>query len=102
MVPHDDLLETCFKIVDRIAMTAPQTVKINLQVATQGLNMMGLRNALLHNNELKAMAHLSRSLEFFEPLDRAQRSGGLREFLQMRDGPFQPEPFGPRSEPRED
>ena len=102
VVPHDDLLETCFKIVDRIAMTAPQTVKINLQVATQGLNMMGLRNALLHNNELKAMAHLSRSLEFFEPLDRAQRSGGLREFLQMRDGPFQPEPFGPRSKPRED
>ncbi|MDP6419699.1 MAG: enoyl-CoA hydratase/isomerase family protein, partial [SAR202 cluster bacterium] len=102
VVPHDELLETCFKVVDRIAMTAPQTVKINLQVATRGLNMMGLRNALLLNNELKAMAHLSRSLEFFKPLDEAQRSGGLREFLEKRDGPFQPEPFGPRSKPREE
>ncbi|MCH8087793.1 MAG: enoyl-CoA hydratase/isomerase family protein [Chloroflexi bacterium] len=101
VVPHDDLLETCFKIVDRIALVAPETVKINLQVATRGLYMMGLRNALLLNNELKAMAHLSRSLDFFKPLDEAQRRGGLREFLKLRDGPFQPEPFGPRSKPRE-
>ncbi|MFQ5934190.1 MAG: hypothetical protein ACE5KI_06075, partial [Dehalococcoidia bacterium] len=95
------LIERCFKIVDRIALVAPETVKINLQVATRGLYMMGLRNALLLNNELKALAHLSRSLEFFKPLDEAQRQGGLREFLQTRDGPFQPEPFGPRSRPRE-
>ncbi|MFQ5904359.1 MAG: hypothetical protein ACE5JO_11785, partial [Candidatus Binatia bacterium] len=65
------------------------------------LYMMGLRNALLVNNELKALAHLSRSLDFYKPLDEAQRRGGLREFLKLRDGPFQPEPFGPRSRPRE-
>ena len=102
VVPHDELLETCFKVVDRIAMTAPETVKINLQVATRGLNMMGFRNALLLNNELKTMAHMSRSVEFFKPLDDARREGGLREFLRARDGPFLPEPFGPRSKPREE
>ena len=31
------------------------------------------------------------------PLEEARESGGMRGFLQQRDGPFQPEPFGPRS-----
>ncbi len=101
VVPHDDLLDTCFNIVERIVNVAPETVKINLQVATRGLYMMGLRNALAMNNEFKALAHLSRSLDFYKPLDEAQRRGGLREFLKLREAPFQPEPFGPRSKPRE-
>ena len=101
VVPHEDLIDRCFDIVERIAMNAPETVKINLQVATKGLNMMGLRNALLLNDEMKALAHLSRSKDFFKPLDEAQREGGLRAFLKLRDGPFIPEPFGPRSKPRE-
>ena len=101
VVPHDQLIDRCFSIVERIAMNAPETVKINLQVATKGLNMMGLRNALLLNDEMKALAHLSRSKDFYKPLDEAQRRGGLREFLKLRDGPFLPEPFGPRSKPRD-
>ena len=97
VVPHDQLIDRCFQIVERIALVAPETTKLTLHVATRGLYAMGLRNALLLNNEFKALAHMSRSLDFFKPLDMAQRSGGLKEFLQARDGPFQPEPFGPRS-----
>ena len=32
-----------------------------------------------------------------EYLDDARANKGIREYLQLRDGPFQPEPFGPRS-----
>ena len=101
VVPADQLIDHCFKIVERIALVSPETVKINLYVATMGLEMMGLRNALVLNGELSAMAHSSRREDVLKPLDEARASGGMRSFLQLRDGPFQPEPFGPRSRPRQ-
>ena len=35
--------------------------------------------------------------EFRRPLDETRATQGTKAYLQMRDGPFQPEPFGPRS-----
>jgi enoyl-CoA hydratase/carnithine racemase len=100
IVPKDELIDYCFRIVERIALVSPETVKINLTVATKGLEMMGLRNALMLNDELSALAQSSQREEFKKHLLEAQKQGGMRAFLQRRDGPFQPEPFGPRSQPR--
>ena len=97
VIPQDDLVEECFKIGERIALVSPETVKINLYVATMGLEMMGLRNALILNGELSAFAHASKREDVMRPLEEARESGGMRGFLTVRDGPFQPEPFGPRS-----
>src|SRR5688572_3958366 len=73
VVPVDQLIEECFKIVERIAHVPPETVKINLQISTMGLQMMGLRDALRMDETLSIPAHM------------------------MLDDPFQPEPFGPRA-----
>ena len=97
VVPKDELLDECFSIVERIALVPPETVKINLAVATMGLEMMGLRKALNLNAELSAMAHVSKREEFNKHLEDARKEGGLRAFLQARDTPFMPEPFGPRA-----
>lgn len=97
VVPKDDLLEECFKIVERIALVPPETVKINLAIATEGLEMMGLRKAWTLNAELSAMARLTKREEFNRRLEEARKKGGLHAFLQARDDPFKPEPFGPRS-----
>ncbi len=97
VVPKDDLLEECFKIVERIALVPPETVKINLAIATEGLEMMGLRKAWTLNAELSAMVRLSKREEFNRRLEEARKKGGLHAFLQARDDPFKPEPFGPRS-----
>ncbi len=97
VVPKEKLIDECFSIVERIALVPPETVKINLHVATLGLEMMGLRKAWVLNAELSAMAHLSRREEFNRRLEEARKQGGLRAFLEARNGPFQPEPFGPRS-----
>ena len=35
--------------------------------------------------------------EFNKRLEDAKKKGGLAAFLKERDGPFQPEPFGPRA-----
>src|SRR5262252_6364833 len=97
VVPKADLLETCFKFVERIAHVPPETVKINLHISTQGLEMMGLRKAWALNAELAAMARLSKREEFNKRLEEAKRQDGLEAFLRERDAPFQPEPFGPKA-----
>jgi enoyl-CoA hydratase/carnithine racemase len=101
VVPDEELIDHCFSIVERIALVSPETVKINLHIATMGLEMMGLRNALTLNTELGALAQTSQREDFRKYLDDAQETGGMRGFLQSRDGPFQPEPFGPRSKKKD-
>jgi enoyl-CoA hydratase/carnithine racemase len=101
VVPLDKLLEECFRIVERIALVPPETVKINLAISTMGLEMMGLRDALLLDSQLSAPAHVMLREEFRGPLNEAREKEGIKAYLQLRDGPFQPEPFGPRSRKRE-
>jgi enoyl-CoA hydratase len=97
VVPKNELLETCFKFVERIALVPPETVKINLHISTLGLEMMGLRKAWTLNSELAAMARLTKREEFNKRLEESKKNGGLAAFLQERDAPFQPEPFGPKA-----
>ena len=97
VVPKNQLIETCFQFVERIAHVPPETVKINLHISTQGLEMMGLRKAWTLNAELAAMARLTKREEFNKRLEEAKKKGGLEAFLRERDAPFQPEPFGPRA-----
>ncbi len=101
VVPQDKLLDECFGIVERIALVPPETVKINLAIATMGLEMMGLRDALLLDSQLSAPAHVMLREEFRRPLNEARENKGIKTYLQLRDGPFQPEPFGPRSQKKE-
>jgi len=101
VVPADKLLEECFSIVERIAHVPPETVKINLAISTMGLNMMGFRDALLMDSELSVAAHMMLNEKFRRPLDEVRANQGTKAYLQQRDGPFQPEPFGPRSKKKE-
>ena len=97
VVPHDNLIDESFQIVERIALVSPETVKINLAVATMGLEMMGLHKAWTLGAELSAFAHASQREDYKRHLDDARKNGGLRSYIQVRDEPFQPEPFGPRA-----
>jgi enoyl-CoA hydratase/carnithine racemase len=97
VVPADQLLDECFSIVERIAHVPPETIKINLQITTMGLQMMGLRDALTLDNQLSAPAHVMLREELRRPLDEARFNEGTKKYLMLRDGPFQPEPFGPRA-----
>ena len=91
VVPKQQLLEECFRLVERIALVPPDTVKINLQKATSGYEMMGLAKAWSLNAELSALAQLSRREEFYAPLEEARQQGGWKAFIDRRDAPFQSE-----------
>ena len=54
---------------------------------------------MLMNAPLSALAHASYNSERGALLDLMQQ-GGLRAFLEARDGAFRPEPFGPKSAPK--
>ena len=97
VVSQDSLLETAFEFVERVARIPPETVKINLHISTLGLEMMGLRKAWTLNAELAPMARLSRREEFNKRLDEAKKKSGVKAFIEERDRPFQPEPFGPKT-----
>lgn len=88
VVPKDGLLDETFAIVKRIALVPPETVKINLQKATLGLEMMGLMKAWELNAELTAMAELSNEEDFGKKLEEAKKQGGVKAFFEVRDAPF--------------
>ena len=88
VVPKGRLLDECFALVERIALVPPDTVKINLQKATSGYEMMGLGKAWALNAELAALAQLSRREEFYAPLQAAREQGGWKAFFDRRDEPF--------------
>jgi enoyl-CoA hydratase/carnithine racemase len=96
VVPRDQLLEECFGIVERIAHIPPETITANLHITTIGVEMTGLNQALLLGSQMPPLGAMRRE-EFNRHLNEAQDRGGMREFMQVRDAPFQPEPFGPRS-----
>ena len=80
VVPKDELLETCFKFVERIAHVPPETVKINLQISTMGLEMMGLRKAWTLNSELAAMARLTKREEFKKNSKMPRKKAAWKRF----------------------
>lgn len=88
VVGRENLIEETFAIVKRIALVPPETVKINLQKATLGLEMMGLMKAWSLNAELTAMAELSNEEEFGRRLEEAKKQGGVKAFFTVRDAPF--------------
>jgi hypothetical protein len=49
------------------------------------------------DDTLSVPAHMMLREEFRRPLDEARATRGTKAYLQLRDGPFQPEPFGPRA-----
>jgi enoyl-CoA hydratase/carnithine racemase len=99
VVPHDQLMPRARALAERIALVPEPSIRLNKAIAMLGLQASGVNSALLLEGALSALAHSSHN-EDRERLFEAQRSHGLKAYLELRDGPFQPEPMGPRSKPR--
>jgi len=96
VVPHDELMDRARALAARIALVPEPSIRLNKAIAMQGLQASGVHAALLVEGALSALAHSSHN-DFREKLLEAHRTEGVKAYLQMRDGPFQPEPMGPRS-----
>jgi enoyl-CoA hydratase/carnithine racemase len=99
VVPHDELMPRARALAERIALVPEPSIRLNKAIAMKGIQAAGLHSALLLEGALGALVHSSHN-EDREKLFEAQRSKGLKAYLELRDGPFQPEPMGPKSKPR--
>jgi enoyl-CoA hydratase/carnithine racemase len=100
VVPHDELMPRARALAERIALVPEPSIRLNKAIAMKGIQAAGLNAALLLEGALGALVHSSHNEER-EKLFEAQRSKGLKAYLELRDGPFLPEPMGPKSKPRE-
>jgi enoyl-CoA hydratase len=96
VVPHDQLMEHTYALARRLALVPEPSLRMNKMIAMQGIQAAGVHAALLLEGTLGALAHSSHN-EWREQLYETQRTKGTKAYLEMRDGPFQPEPMGPRS-----
>lgn len=101
IVPHDQLMDRCMALAHRLAQVPPDSVRLNKAITTYGLEAMGLRNALNVNAFISTIVEASNDGPDVAHLEQARQGGGFRGFIEARDRPFIPEPFGPRSEPRD-
>jgi len=96
VVSPDQLLSTARALAERIAQVPEPSVRLNKAITCYGLEAAGLRSGMLLNGALSALAHTSHQ-PVRDDLFAAMREGGMRAFLDKRDTPFRPAPFGPRS-----
>jgi len=96
VVPHDELMAAARALAKRIALVPEPSVRLNKAIAMLGIQAAGLTSGLLLEGTLGALAHASHN-EFREKLFEVHRTQGVKAYLDLRDGPFQPEPMGPRS-----
>jgi enoyl-CoA hydratase/carnithine racemase len=98
VVPVAELMPRAHALAERIAQVPEPSVRLNKAVTCYGLLAMGLGAGMLMNIPLSNLAHASYNAHRGELL-AAMQEGGLRAFLEARDGAFVPEPFGPKSRP---
>lgn len=97
VVPHDELMTRSVALAERLALVPPDSIRINKRISTYGLEAQGLRNALNVNAALSVIVHASGDSPDVANLSKAFQEEGLKAMLVERDGPFLPEPGGPRS-----
>src|SRR5688572_16210556 len=96
VVPHDELMDQARALAKRIALVPEPSVRLNKAIAMQGIQAAGLHAPLRLEGPLGTLAHASHN-EYRQKLFDVHREQGVKAYLEMRDGPFQPEPMGPRS-----
>ncbi len=96
VVPHDQLMEHTYALARRLALVPEPSLRLNKAIAMLGMQAAGLHAGLLMEGTIGTLAHASHN-EFREELYEIQRTKGTKAYLERRDGPFQPEPMGPRS-----
>jgi enoyl-CoA hydratase/carnithine racemase len=100
VVPADQLRESAMRLADRLAQIPADALRVNKAITALGLEAMGLRSAMTLAGALSTIVHSSTDSADLDELRRIRETDGMRASLKHRDGPFIPEPGGPRSKPR--
>lgn len=95
-VPKDQLIPTVMNVAKRVAMVPPHSVRSMKRMIMSGFLSYGLASALELCAAMSTLGHASHGPER-DAMFAAQARKGFKGFLEARDGPFLPEPMGPKS-----
>ena len=95
-VPNDRLMPTVMALAERVAMVPANSVRIMKRLIMSGFVAYGIGAAMEVCAPYSTLAHCSHGPERQAMFD-AQKERGVKGFLDVRDGKFSPEPFGPKS-----
>jgi enoyl-CoA hydratase/carnithine racemase len=95
-VANDQLMPTVMALAERIAMVPPNSVRIMKRLIMSGFMAYGIGAAMEVCAPYSTLAHSSHGPERQAMFD-AQKDRGMKGYLEVRDGKFLPEPFGPKS-----
>ena len=98
--PADEFMSRVREFAMRMALVPEPALRLNKAIAMKGMEAAGVHAGLLVEGVLSTLAHVSHD-EDRNRLFAVQREHGVKAFLDARDGPFQPEPMGPKSRKRE-
>lgn len=99
-LPLDKLLPTVMALAERIAMVPPNSVRIMKRLILSGFMAYGIGAAMEVCAPYSTLAHCSHGPERQAMYD-AQKERGMKGYLEVRDGKFLPEPFGPKSKKKQ-
>ena len=91
VVPADQLLAEAHRIARRIAKVPPFAVRYNKQAINAMYDAMGFRMAMDYGHKLEVLCHLripEAENVYGVRLEERRREGGIKAFLEARDGPF--------------
>ena len=91
VVPAAELLDEAERIARRIAKVPPFAVRYNKQMINAMYDAMGFRMAMDYGHKMEVLCHIripeAENVHGMR-LEEARREGGVRSFLEARDGPF--------------
>ena len=88
VVSHDQLEAETWSAAQRIAMVPPFAAQIMKQSIRQTYDRMGFYDAFEHHLVIRMAEGLVPGVPEKEQLNKIRDEGGLRAFLEARDGPF--------------
>lgn len=89
VVPNDQLLTEAKRMAHRIARVAPYAVQVTKDSIRQAYEFMGFSQAMNYHRLNDTLVITAQGIPEKDEFRLARESGGLKKFLELRDGPFQ-------------
>lgn len=89
VVPNEDLMLESMRMAHRIAMVAPYAVEVTKDSVRQTYELMGFSNAMQYHRINDTTVITAHGIPDKDKYREARATGGLKKFLELRDGPFE-------------
>lgn len=88
VVPDDELMTEALRMARRIALVGPYAVQMTKDSIRQAYELMGFRQGLEYHRANDTLVIGATGIEDKDKYRKVRQDGGMRAFIELRDGPF--------------